>query len=152
MYPEQAASKTRSPRVSWSSYWFCGTSITFAFNLRSLDGCPHIFVHGHVASTTLPYNWPTFALHSVFHFYAIPGWQKLCEGRKGLHQKVWTGTKILSPNIRYIVALLWFVAIYALFGRLWAKKSPFGSKTYCILYWIVIANLWLRAKTTAFVA
>ena len=45
--------KTRAPRVSWSIYWFCGTSITFAFNLRSLDGCPHIFVHGHVASTTL---------------------------------------------------------------------------------------------------
>ena len=22
--------KTRAPRVSWSSYWFCGTSITFA--------------------------------------------------------------------------------------------------------------------------
>ena len=69
-----------------------------------------IFVHGHVASTTLPYNWPTFALHSVFHFSAIPGWQKLCEGTKGLHQKVWT--KILSPNIRYIVAILRFVALY----------------------------------------
>ena len=40
--------KTRAPRVSWSIYWFCGTSITFAFNPRSLDGCPHIFVHGHV--------------------------------------------------------------------------------------------------------
>ena len=40
--------KTRAPRVSWLSYWLCGPSITFAFNLRSLDGCPHIFVHGHV--------------------------------------------------------------------------------------------------------
>ena len=26
-------------------------------------------------------------------------WQKLCEGTKGLRQKVWTWTKILSPNI-----------------------------------------------------
>ena len=32
------------------------------------------------------------------------------------------------------------------------KMSPFGSKTYCILYWIAIANLRLHAKTTAFVA
>ena len=37
-------------------------------------------------------------------------------------RKVWTRTKILSPNIRY------FVAIYALFGDLWAKKVPFWVK------------------------
>ena len=58
-----------------------------------------------------------------------PGWQKLCEGKKGLHRKVWTCTKILGTNIRYFVAILRFVAIYALFGRLWAKKCFFGSKT-----------------------
>ena len=46
-----------------------------------------------------------------------PGWQKLCEGTKGLRRKVWTQTKILSPNICY------FVAIYALFGRFWANKK-----------------------------
>ena len=34
------------------------------------------------------------------------GWQKLCEGTKGLSQKVWTQTKILSPNILYIVKIL----------------------------------------------
>ena len=34
------------------------------------------------------------------------GWQKLREATKGLRQKVWTRTKILSPNIRYFVAIL----------------------------------------------
>ena len=33
-----------------------------------------------------------------------PGWQKLCGGTGGLRQKVWTRTKILSPNIRHFVA------------------------------------------------
>ena len=50
------------------------------------------------------------------------GCQKLREGTKGLWQKVWTRTKILSPNIRYFVATLRFVSILALFGRIWAKK------------------------------
>ena len=47
-------------------------------------------------------------------------------GKKGLRRKVWTRTKMLSPyNIRYFVAVLRFVVIYALFGDLWAKKVPF---------------------------
>ena len=52
------------------------------------------------------------------------------EGLKvlGFHRKVWTRTKSFSPNIRYFVAILRFVAIYALFGNLWAKKVLFGSK------------------------
>ena len=84
-----------------------------------------------------------------------PGWQKL-HGRTGrIRQKVWTRTKISSPNIRY------FVTIYTLFGDLWAKKVPFWVKNsvswarsallhglYCILYWIKFANLQLRAKMT----
>ena len=44
-----------------------------------------------------------------------PGWQKLCEGTKGLRRKVWTRTKIFSPNIRYVVVILRFVKIYALY-------------------------------------
>ena len=51
----------------------------------------------------------------------------MCEGTKGRRQKVDTQTKILSPNIRYFVAILRFVAIYALFGNLRAKEVPFGS-------------------------
>ena len=58
-----------------------------------------------------------------------PGWQKLCEGAKGLRWKVWIGTKILSPNIRYFAAILKLVAIYALFWKFLVKKNFFGSKT-----------------------
>ena len=46
----------------------------------------------------------------------------MCEGMKGFRRKVSTRTKILSPNICYFVAISRFVSIYALFGRLWAKK------------------------------
>ena len=54
-------------------------------------------------------------------------------GTWGPRQKVWTRTKILSPNIRYFVEILRFVAIYALFGNLWTKKCLFWSKT--VLLW-----------------
>ena len=60
-------------------------------------------------------------------------WQKLCEGIKGLRRKAWTLTKILSPNIRYFVEILRFVAIYALIGDLWTKKVPFWVKNGCFL-------------------
>ena len=60
------------------------------------------------------------------------GWQNLLQGEKGLRQKVWTRTKILSPNIRYFVEILRFVAIYALFGRLRGKGIFFGSNTVFI--------------------
>ena len=33
-----------------------------------------------------------------------PGWQKLHGSTGGTRRKVWTQTKILSPNIRYFVA------------------------------------------------
>ena len=46
------------------------------------------------------------------------GWQKLCEGTKGLCRKVLTRTKILSPNTRYFVAILRFVAINAFYKAL----------------------------------
>ena len=36
--------------------------------------------------------------------------------------------KILSSNMSYFVVILRFVAIYALFGDLWAKKVPFWVK------------------------
>ena len=37
-------------------------------------------------------------------YYKATGWQKLCGGTGGPRRKVWTRTKILSPNIRYFVA------------------------------------------------
>ena len=36
--------------------------------------------------------------------------------------------KNFKPNIRYFLAILRFVAIYTLFGRLWARKFFFGQK------------------------
>ena len=56
------------------------------------------------------------------------GWQKLRKGTKGLHQKVWT--KTLSLNLCY------FVAIYALFGRLSARK---------VLFWVKKSISWARS-------
>ena len=41
-------------------------------------------------------------LQSSYHLCA--GWQKLRGSTGGTRQKVWTRTKILSPNIRYFVA------------------------------------------------
>ena len=85
------------------------------------------------------------------------GWHKLCEGTKGLYRKLWTRTKILSPNMRYFVAILRFVAIYALFGKkvlfsvnssvVWARNALFYG-TQCILYWVKFANLQSRAEMT----
>ena len=47
----------------------------------------------------------------------------------GAWRKVWTRTKILSPNILYFVAILRFVAIYAFYkGFYWAliaRQLPF---------------------------
>ena len=48
-----------------------------------------------------------------------PGWQKLRESAKGLRRKVWTQTKIISPNILYFVTILGFVAIYFLEDWAW---------------------------------
>ena len=88
------------------------------------------------------------------------------EGLKvlGFHRKVWTRTKSFSPNIRYFVAILRFVAIYALFGNLWATKVFPGSKTvfrgqevhYCMVYiaYYCGSNLQIliMRKSDAFVA
>ena len=60
-------------------------------------------------------------------------WKKLCEGKKGLRRKVWTQGKILGPNLRYFIAILRFVAFYALLGNLWAKKCFFGGQKQCFL-------------------
>ena len=50
---------------------------------------------------------------------------QLCKGTEDLPRKVWTRTKILSPKLRYFVAISWFVAIYALFGRPGTRKVLF---------------------------
>ena len=93
----------------------------------------------------------------LFLYWPCSGWQKLCEGAEGLRRKVWTRTKILSLNIRYFVAILRFVAIYAqIFGH---TKYFFGSKTvfvgqemhYCMVYaYSTELSLQKCAKTTFF--
>ena len=78
-----------------------------------------------------------------------PGWQELCKGTKGLRRKVCTRAKISSPNIRYFVAILRIIAIYACFGRLCARTRFFLGQNsvawarsaqlqgiYCELFWI----------------
>ena len=44
--------------------------------------------------------------------YSSPGWQKL---RERVRRRIWTQTKILSPNIHHFFAVLRSVAIYAYF-------------------------------------
>ena len=94
--------------------------------------------HNKRNSEKQPYNGKNLLvyLNSVSRFrfdqmtklcsYLETGWQKLCEGTKGLSRKVWTQTKILSPNICYFVAISRFVAIYAFFGNLLAKNVFLG--------------------------
>ena len=45
-----------------------------------------------------------FGLKARVLFLFITGWQKLHGSTGGTRRKLWTRTKILSPNIRYFVA------------------------------------------------
>ena len=65
--------------------------------------------------------------------------------------RVWTRTKILSPYIRYLVAILRFVAIYALFWKSLDKKVFWGSKTLkcTITCYILFIELNLQICTYA---
>ena len=56
---------------------------------------------------------------------------KVAEITDSLSQKSWTQTNILGLNIRYLVAILRFVAFYSLFGRLWA-------------FWVKYSVYWAR--------
>ena len=59
-------------------------------------------------------NWNGIGSVHYICLVALAGWQKLREAEKGLRQQVWKWTKISSPNIRYFVAILKFVATFAL--------------------------------------
>ena len=71
--------------------------------------------------------YASYVLHAGYHCHCIcyecASWQKLCEGTKGLRWKVWSRTKILSSNIRYFVAILKFVAIYAFYKASFCPDS-----------------------------
>ena len=85
-------------------------------------------------------GWCMEIQSSSFKFVWV-GWQKLCKSAKGLRLKVCTQTKNLSPNIRYFVAILRFVAMFALSWRPWAKKCFLGQKQ-CFLDKKCIINTW----------
>ena len=72
-----------------------------------------------LANWTLPAGWEAMQMdvNSIPHIchrhhrhvcvkknYPLSGWQKLRGSTGGTRRKVWTRTKILSPNIRYFVA------------------------------------------------
>ena len=69
-----------------------------------------------------------------------PGWQKLCEGTKGLRRKVWIQTKKFSTNIRYFVTILRFVAIYTILGYqsvfFWSKTVFLGQEVHHYMVYI----------------
>ena len=76
------------------------------------------------------------------------------ERHEGPSPKSLDSDENLKPEHTLFCRELKFVAIYALFGDLWAKKCLFGSKTEFlgqeVHYYMVykFANLRLRAKTT----
>ena len=99
-------------------------------------GCPRLPCRTpRILRAPLSNEWPAYTHRAKGQLAAswwwqswwswCPGWQKLCEGTKGLCQKVWIRTKVLSPNIRYFVVILRFVAIYTLFWSIWAKERAF---------------------------
>ena len=53
--------------------------------------------------------------------------------QEGPSPKRWNRRNILSPNIRYFVAIIRFIAIYALFGIYFGKKSAFLGQKQCFL-------------------
>ena len=102
--------------------------------------CPiqvHCGVHLVCESTgPKPINQVFSKTHATDTVTCLTRWQKLCEGTKGLCRKIWTRTKFLRFNIRYLVAILRFVAICALFGRLKARK---------VLFWVKSSVSWARS-------
>ena len=64
----------------------------------------------------LKQGWMLIAEDSRFQWILwAAGWQKLRGGTGSPRRKVWTQTKILSPNIHHFFAVLRSVAIYAYF-------------------------------------
>ena len=69
-------------------------------------------------------RWSGRCLKILKKAYEI-GWKKMHQHANGVCRKTWTRTIILSPNICYFVAILRFVAIYALCGILCRKAAKF---------------------------
>ena len=59
------------------------------------------------------------------------GWQKLCEGTKGLRRKVWTWTKILILNIYVILSR--FTHFFEISGQ---KSAILGQEVHYYMVYI----------------
>ena len=57
------------------------------------------------------------------------GDRSCAKARKAFAEKFGLGRNFLALNMHYFVAILRFVAIYALFGRLLPQKCFFGTTT-----------------------
>ena len=67
--------------------------------------------------------------HKHIHYPCIlQWWQKLWGGHSGPPPKSLDSDENFKPEHKLICHKLRFVAIYALFGDLWAKKVPFWVK------------------------
>ena len=89
--------------------------------------CAFITVVNRIATNIIKYfhfSFP-FELWETPNIQCAPEWQKLREW----HSPKSLDRKIVIPNMRYFVAILRFVAVYAFFGRLWAKDVLFRVKT-----------------------
>ena len=80
---------------------------TVIFAMANFDKRKFFFRHPVCKFGSRPQKWPKIAkkngsLNSdLLNFlYKYAGWQKLCGGTGGPRRKVWTRTKILSPNKR----------------------------------------------------
>ena len=62
-----------------------------------------------------------------------PGWQKLCRGTGGAPPKSLDSDENFKPEHTLFCRELRFVAIYVLYGDLWAKKSAFWGQKQCFL-------------------
>ena len=87
---------------------------------------------------------------------------EVARGHGGPRRKVWTQSKILSPNIRYFVSN-WYLSRFTHFleifgqkkGPSWVKNSVSWARSallhgiYCIFYWVKFA---ITCKNDSFVA
>ena len=71
-----------------------------------------------VQSCSIHFSFSYFFFILKLRRHSQQGGRSCAGARGGPRQRVWTLTKILSPNICYFVAILRFVVIYALFGKL----------------------------------
>ena len=153
--------QSRYVRLFKTIVWLLYQSI-LTLSSYSLEGCAWSLFH----SPWWPYHTPPCSTghHDDFKEFISciwTGWQKLRGSRGGTRRKVWTRTKILSPNIRYFVANWDLLRFTHFFLRSLGIKSAFLGENsaswarsallhgiYCIFYWVKFENLRLRAKTT----